>query len=684
MASGPTWAGADLPDLIPPPPARRDAVVDVLHGTSIADPYRWLEDGDDPEVREWTAAQNIRTRQALDARPDRARWLGRLVALLGLPVSRGVRVCGNRVFTLDRAGGAPQHRLVLHEVGRRARVLVDPSKLTRDATSAIDWYHPSPDGRLVAYGISEGGDERSVLRVLDVDTGEVLPVEIPDTRAASVAWLPGNDGFLYTRYPAGDEYHRHVRRHIVGRPADGDDVVWSEPDVPEAWPDVAVSRDGRFTLVTVLMGWSRTDLHLHDASTGTWRTLLAGTEAVTAARFDGDRLIATTTLDAPRGRVVSIPLDGAAAPDSWATLVPESEAVLNTVVPLTGGFLLASTQRAVARLTRHDTTGALVHEIDTGEPSTLLDLDADGDVAVVQLEGFTRPGTSYWVEGPGLSPVGPTAGASDGPPPMTVTQETYRSADGTSVGLFVVHRADVTPSADTPCILTGYGGFAIAETPLWSPLAAAWCEAGGMFAVAGLRGGLEEGEAWHHAGRRQHKQNVFDDFHAAADHLVATGRTSRDRLGIRGGSNGGLLVGAALTQRPDLARAVHCAVPLLDMVRYPQFLIARLWTDEYGDPDVAEELQWLLAYSPYHHVRDGVCYPAVLLTTAEGDSRVDPLHARKMAAALQLATSCPHERPVLLHEEERAGHGIGKPLHKQGDEAADVLAFFCWQLGVTP
>jgi prolyl oligopeptidase len=257
----------------------------------------------------------------------------------------------------------------------------------------------------------------------------------------------------------------------------------------------------------------------------------------------------------------------------------------------------------------------------------------------------------------------------------------YPSLDGTEIGLFVIHRADVTPGPETATILTGYGGFAIASSPAWSPAAAAWCERGGLFAVAGLRGGYEEGEDWHRAGRRENKQHVFDDFAAAADHLVASGLTSRDRLALRGGSNGGLLVGAALTQRPGLARAVHCAVPLLDMVRYPRFLIARLWTDEYGDPDVAEEFAWLWAYSPYHHVERGVCYPAVLLTAAEGDSRVDALHARKMAAALQHATSCGDDHPVLLRQEGRAGHGVGKPLLKQADELADVFAFFTWQLG---
>ena len=244
-----------------------------------------------------------------------------------------------------------------------------------------------------------------------------------------------------------------------------------------------------------------------------------------------------------------------------------------------------------------------------------------------------------------------------------------------------MYRRDVVPGPTTACMLTGYGGFAIAETPAWSPAYAAWCERGGVYAIAGLRGGLEHGEAWHQAGMRANKQHVFDDFHAAADHLVATGRTSRDRLSIRGGSNGGLLVGAAITQRPDLCRAAVCQVPLLDMVRYPRFLIAKLWTGEYGDPDVAEEFTWVRAYSPYHRVGDGTRYPAVLLTTADGEGRVHPSHARKMAAALQHAAADQGERPVLLRIDGRAGHGAGKPVSMLADELADIFAFVTWQTG---
>jgi prolyl oligopeptidase len=265
---------------------------------------------------------------------------------------------------------------------------------------------------------------------------------------------------------------------------------------------------------------------------------------------------------------------------------------------------------------------------------------------------------------------------------LIVEQSSYRSADGTEIGLFLIHRDDITPSAETPAILNGYGGFSITLSPAWQPAIAAWCAAGGLYAVAGLRGGHEHGEEWHVAGSRGNKQNVFDDFHAAADHLVDAGLTSRQRLAISGRSNGGLLVGVALTQRPDLCRAVLCGVPLLDMVRFPRFLIAKLWTSEYGDPDVAEEFAWLHGYSPYHHVVDGTWYPATLVQTAEGDSRVDPLHARKMVALLQAASACQDERPILLSQEGRAGHGVGKPVSKRADEFADALAFLASHVGL--
>jgi prolyl oligopeptidase len=414
--------------------------------------------------------------------------------------------------------------------------------------------------------------------------------------------------------------------------------------------------------------------------------------AANAFRFDTSPhtgevcLLGVTTIDAPLGRVVEVDLarPGVA---NWTTVVPETDSVRQGFAVVAGEILSVAQSLGIDRLERHDrATGELLGVVDglglvtLGQPVT--DRVDDPEAAFFHVSGFNSP-TELWRWSPadGVSPWLTSTGPL---PDLQVSYHRYPSLDGTPVGLFVIHRRDVAPSPETPTLLNGYGGFAIAESPIFSPLVVAWCEAGGVYALAGLRGGYEEGEAWHKAGRRENKHNVFDDFHAAGDWLVDRGMTSRTRLGIFGGSNGGLLVGVALTQRPDAYRAVWCAVPLLDMIRYPQFLIARLWTDEYGDPDIAEEFAWLYAYSPYHHVESGRRYPAVLLTTAEGDSRVDPLHARKMAALLQFEASDADDRPVLLFQDGRAGHGVGKPVAKRADEVADVLSFFAWQLGLTP
>ena len=659
--------------------------VEILHGVEVDDPYRWLEDGDSPETKGWVAEQNERTRAALDGLPGRADLHRRLVRLLQAGQATSPRVRGDRLFSLDRWGDHEQAVLVVRSASDptvEPRTVLDPAGLTDDRTAAIDWFHPSHDGRLVAYGVSEGGDERSVLRVVDVDSGEHLADEITDTRAASVGWLPGADGFVYTRYPAGEEYGRHVRFHRMGDDPADDAVVFDDAPDPTAWPDVSISRDGRWLLVHVALGWSRIDVHLIDRERGDRTTIIEGAEAITILDVVGDHIFGTTTLDAPRGRVVTAPLATPTFQD-WTTLVPEGEAVLEAAAVAGPSLLVQSTRSAVASLERYrlDGSGRETVELpDTGSFVGLTTEDAREE-AFLALTSFARPAALFrWRPGE-ITPWSSLESPID-PADYVVDQIRYPSTDGTEIPMFLIRRADVEPTPETPALLTGYGGFAVANTPVYSPTVAAWCDAGGLYALACIRGGAEEGEDWHRAGMRERKQQVFDDFHAAADWLVERAMTSRDLLAIRGGSNGGLLVGVAVTQRPDLARAVHCAVPLLDMVRYHLFLIARLWIPEYGDPDVAEEFAWLHAYSPYHHVEDGTCYPAVLFTTAESDSRVDPLHARKMAALLQERTSCGDERPILLRVETRAGHGQGKPVSKQADELADVLSFLFWQLGV--
>ncbi len=691
-----------------PPLTRSDVVVDTLHGVTVPDPFRWLENGDDPEVQQWVAAQNACTRTALDTRPGRGLWHERLVALMHLPVVQAVEAAGGLLVLLERAAGEQQARLVARPIDQpdtitdHEVVLADPSAGADDDAVAIDWFATSPDGSLVAYGVSEGGTEDSVLRVVRTEDGSLLDLEIPGTRACSVAWEPDASGFFYTRYPDGDQYHRTVHHHTLGAAWQDDPVVWAEHPNPQAWPHVALSPCGEFLLVSVMDGWSRVDQHLLVRSSGTWVTLIEGAEAVSSFVFAGDdghrTLVGSTTVGAPLGRLVHLDINAVVAqfeahgtapdPADWRTIVPERDVVLGSPVAVGNVVYVTVSAAAVDSIERWTIIGdgAGVGAdgptvVDTPPLTTVAALAADdgatGGVYAI-VAGFQTPPGLWRVDVPQPTLVHPTL-ATGSVPDLSVSQVQYPSADGTSIGLFLIHRSDVTPDPSTPTILNGYGGFAISESPVWSPTIAAWCGAGGMYAVAGLRGGYEHGEAWHAAGRRANKQNVFDDFHAAADWLVNTSRTSRSRLAIAGGSNGGLLVGVALTQRPDLCRAVWCAVPLLDMIRFPQFLIAKLWTSEYGDPEVAEEFAWLHAYSPYHHVTPGQQYPAVLLTTAEGDSRVDPLHARKMAAMLQQAATDQDERPVLLYQEGRAGHGVGKPVGKRAAEAADVLTFFTWQ-----
>jgi len=678
-------------------------VVDVVHGVEVADPYRWLEDGDLPDTRDWVAAQNAHTRRRLDALPQRDGLTDRFAELFAAGTAGAPSIRGGRLFSIDRWGAHEQAVLVVRDaygdVVPAARTLLDPHELTGDATASLDWYAPSLDGRLASFGISTGGDERSTLGVADVATGERLPDSIPFTRAASVAWAPDGRAFAYTRYPnpaaVGAEeanYHRTVWWHMLGDDPGHDELVWGDLPDKTAYPSVELSRDGRWLVVEVALGWTRVDVHLIDRTTGGRTTVIQGVDAVSSFTVVGDRLVGHTNLDAPRGRVVTAPLASPTV-DGWATVVAESADVIEGVAVTSASLLVASTRSAVSRLVRlplsaldprGDIAAVRPEEIALPEPGSLAGLagDRDSDTAVVAFTSWARPSALWrWTPGTALfewstlpCPVDPSR--------YRVDVERVPSSDGTPITLFSVRREDIEPGPSTPTVLTGYGGFAVTMSPGYSPAAVALADDGGAFAVACIRGGAEEGEDWHRAGMLDRKQQVFDDFAAAADHLVGAGRTSRDRLAIRGGSNGGLLVAATLAQRPDVCRAAVCAVPLTDMVRFPRFLIAQLWTPEYGDPDVAEEFAWLWAYSPYHRLAEGTCYPATLVLTGEQDSRVDPAHACKFGAALQWATGCGEAHPVLVRIEERAGHGQGKPTSKQADEAADVHAFLRWQLAL--
>jgi len=673
------------------PPASGGDEVETLHGESIPDPYRWLEQGDDPRTQAWTASQNALTESLLAAVPARARLRARLDELLSIGALSTPEPVAGRYFYQRRDGRQNQPVLYVRE-GRDGedRVLIDPNQLDAQGTTALDWFYPSEDGRLLAYGLSENGSEQSLLHVLEVDSGAPLPDRIPRTRSADLAWLPDGSGFYYTRYPAGGEvpegeehYHRSVFFHRLGTDSAGDPLIF-RPAEKEHWPGVGLSPDGRWLVIGVARTFDQTDLYLQD--------LVAGTPPVpvakdVAATFDGEvvrgRLYLRTNLDAPTYRLYVVEPERPAR-EGWREIVPpRTDAVLDGFRIAGSTLALSYLERAASRLRLADLEGNGVREVALPTIGSLFGLSGewDGDELYYGFTSYTVPPTVYRLALPaGTTELWRRVDADLDPSRYEVRQVGYPSRDGTEVTMFVVHRSGLPRDGANPVYLSGYGGFNISMTPAFSRSLLLWLERGGVVAIPNIRGGGEYGEAWHQGGMLGHKQNSFDDFIAAAEWLIRERYTKPERLAAAGGSNGGLLMGAVLTQRPELFGAVVIQVPLLDMLRYHRFLIARLWIPEYGSAEDPEQFRWLRAYSPYHHVRDGVRYPAVLLATAESDTRVDPMHARKMAARLQAATSS--DRPVLLRLEARAGHGAGKPLNKVLDELTDTWTFVFWQLGV--
>ncbi|MDQ1680877.1 MAG: prolyl oligopeptidase [Frankiaceae bacterium] len=681
------------------PPAERLDLVEEIAGTTVSDPYRWLEDASDPRTLAWGAAQDELAAAALDALPGRERLRSRITDLLaagviGAPVWRG-----QRSFFVRRSAEQEHAVVVVREADGTERILLDPMAIDPTGTTTLDSWQPDKEGRLVAYQLSTGGDEESSLRVLDVETGEIVDGPIDRIRYSPVAWLLGGESFYYVRrlppesVPADEtQYHRRLWLHRVGAPADDDVLVFGDDQDKTAFFGAGVSTDGRWLVVSATEGTApRNDLWLADLeSSGPEAPQLVpvqvGVDAQTGLHVGRDgRLYLHTTRDAPRGRLcVATPEDPSY--ERWVDLVPEdAEAVLDDFALLedAGTLLVAHTRHAVSELSAHD--------LATGERRSPVGLPGLGSIGSIteRPEGGTEAWLGYTdhVTPPqvlrydavdGTVSVWATPPGTVETPAVHARQDVYTSRDGTEVRLFILS-AEKSPSGPRPTILYGYGGFGIPMTPGYSATALAWVEAGGVYAVACLRGGAEEGDEWHRAGMTVHKQNVFDDFHAAGEHLVATGWTTPAQLSISGGSNGGLLVGAALTQRPDLYAAVVCSAPLLDMVRYELHGLGQLWSTEYGSASDPDELSVLHGYSPYHNVRAGVDYPSVLFTVFDSDTRVDPLHARKMCAALQHATS--GDRPILYRREADVGHGARSVTRAVG-LSVDTMAYLASRTGL--
>ena len=692
-----------------PPPTPAEPFSETLHGVEIADEYRWLEggvpggaaNGEDAalatRVAQWTDSQNAYTRGVLDALPGRAALEARLRELLEVGEVSAPAVRRNRHFYKQRAGRQAQPVVYLREGHDGApRQLVDPNALDASGLTALPWFEPSPDGTLLAFGLYAKGDENATLHLLDVDSGAWLADEIPG-KVNEVSWLPDGRSFVYSRLAdVLNPYSRQVKFHRVGQHHRQDPVLFAqltEGPLATTWgPFGYTSRDGRWLVLGYWTGTDSNDLWVCDFDrwqrTGELQktAVVAGEKAISSGPVGGDVLYLQTTLGAPAGRVVAVDLN-APGRAGWREIVPERpEAVIQSVLLARGMLVVEYLKDATSRVERFSLSGAPLGELPLpGLGTAALAVEEDRTEAFLTFESFNEPESIYRVDlaGGGERALWERPAVPVDPALVQVEQVFYTSKDGARVPMFLVHKKGLRRDGSNPTLLNGYGGFNISETPFFRATLFPWFEAGGVYALPGLRGGGEYGEAWHRAGMLERKQNVFDDFIAAAEWLVANRYTRPQKLAISGGSNGGLLTGAALVQRPELFGAVISAVPLLDMLRYQHFLMARYWVPEYGSSEDPAQFQFLRAYSPYHGVDPGTAYPAVLLTAGENDARVHPLHARKMTARLRAATASDQEaKPILLWVDRSAGHGQGKPLELRLRDVVDQRLFVMWQLGM--
>jgi prolyl oligopeptidase len=669
------------------PPARRDATFDIFHGTRVDDPYRWLEDPESPDTLAWTDAQNALTRRSLDGAP-REQVRAELLGLYDYPRSSAPVQRAGRYFFTRNTGLQDQPVLYVQDgLQGEPRALVDPNAFSDDGTIALTAWEPSPDGRLLAYAVSRGGSDRQDVRVQNVDTGADLPDHLLWAKFVSIAWNDASDAFYYTRFPepgsvpAGEEQYRPaVYRHRLGEPQSIDARVFGPVDDPEIVFEVDMSSDFRWLAVTAFKGASeRSSIIVLQDGTGNRD---AGRVRWRVDGFDdnwsfvdthGDEIFLRTTRGAPRGRIVRVDAHGA-----LHEVVAESADDSLVDARVIGGRLaLLYLHHASSRVVLVGLDGT-PHEtvpLPTVGSVTEMTGEADRDELFLRFASFTWPPAVLRYSSKERAPsMFARPGRHIVPGDYEVDQVWYPSRDGTRVSMFLVQRRDLPHDGARPVWLTGYGGFNVNVMPDFDPAHFAWLRRGGIVAVPNLRGGGEYGEAWHEAGTLGRKQNVFDDFIEAAEWLVGGGYTRPNRIVIEGGSNGGLLVAAAVTQRPDLWGAVICRVPVADMLRYHRFTVGRFWIPEYGVADEAAHFEWLYRYSPLHAVRDQVAYPPILITTAETDDRVDPGMARKLAARLQEAVAR-GAGPILIRIEKRAGHGAGKPIWKVVDEEADICTF---------
>jgi len=657
-------------------------VTETLHGVKVTDPYRWLEDQDAPETRKWLEAQIAYTESVLKKYPGRQRLLQRAAELNRVErvMTPGYR---NGLYFYRRRAATQEQFVVVKRQGLKGpeEVLLDPTSFSKDANTSVDIEDVSMDGSLLAYGVRQGGKDEVAVKFMQVATKENLRDSLPEGRYMSVSIKPDKSGYFYAT--SGDDNPRIYERafdeagkgrEIFGKGYGAKHLMWTY-----------VSDDGRWLVINVIEGSAsdKVQTFVRDLKNGgAIKPLFDGIDARAEAQPAGAKFLVMTNYKAARNRIVEID-PAKPQPEHWRVVVAEQKFVIDGFLVAGGRVVVNALDDVKSRLLIYAVDGKLEREIQLPSIGTVAGLRGEWERPEVffTFTSFHVPTTIYRADlSKKTEEVWNRLNVPVKSEELELKQVFYQSKDRTRVPMFLLHKKGLKPNGATPTLLTGYGGFNVSTTPGFSSMAVMWAEMGGVYALANLRGGGEYGEEWHTAGAREKKQNVFDDFIGAAEWLIASKYTNPKKLGIYGGSNGGLLVGAAMVQRPELFQAVLCTVPLLDMLRYDKFLVARFWVPEYGTADSPEQFPYLLKYSPYQNVKAGTNYPAVMFKTGDGDTRVAPLHARKMAALVQASTSS--DRPVLLHYDLKQGHSAGVAVSKTIEETADMLLFLTAQLGV--
>jgi len=667
-------------------------IIETIHGEEVIDNYRWLEDDENSEVKTWVDSQNELTSKLLTENTNVGYFKKKLteafdVVDIGVPVKYG-----NRYFWHERQSNENQRVLYFKEgIKGKPQCLIDPNKLSEDGITTLDYTYISKDAKLIAYGLSEAGSEMSTLYVLDVDTGKNLADIIPYARYSSIAWLPDSSGFFYTRNPKPgavpkDEEHLHQKLylHMLGEDPSKDKMIFGKNRPKDDMIGLSLSVDGRSLAIRVAQNWNRNDVFLFDTKTEELKPVMEGLDAQFGFRLVGDDMVMKTNYGADNYRIVRAPLVN--LPENindWEVLIAESEYVIDGFSVTKDKLLVFYIVDATDSVKIYDHKGEEVGELPLPDYGSIAGITArqEEEEFFFGVTTFVSPKTIYRYE-PSSDEYATYQETETKyePSDFVVKREWTKSKDGTDIPAFIIHKQTIKQTGNNPTVLYGYGCHGISQFPSylkgWMP----WLEAGGIFSLAIIRGGGEYGEKWHRDGSMDKKQNTFDDFIAAAEYLIDVKYTDPEHLGIQGGSNGGLMVGAVMTQRPKLMKAVICQVPVLDMARFHKFLIAGRWVHEFGDPEKPDEFKWLMKWSPYHNTKQDVEYPATFFITANHDTRVAPLHARKMTALLQNTN---RKNPILLRTEMDAGHGAGKPKKKIIEAQAERSAFMAWHLGLT-